>query len=147
MSDKQNIIETYYLTVYPVKVVVAIGEGLKKTINKRFIPLEEEYKDAVITYPKECDAATYMLRERGKYQLVSLIWAEDPKYFTGSKMAHEATHAALDIFSKIHAEVDMDNQEPFAYLVGAIMKMVNNTFYKFEDKNKCLSNGENNQRP
>lgn len=138
MSNEQNIIETYHLVVYPVKVVVAIGKDLKETINKRFVPLEEKYKDAVIFFPDTCDAATYMLRERSKYQLVSLIWAEEPEYFTGSKMAHEATHAALDIFSELHIDVDTNNQEPFAYLVGAIMKMVSTTFYKLADKKKCL---------
>ena len=34
------------------------------------------------------------------------------------QIAHEATHAALEIFKDCDCRIDYDNQEPFAYLVG-----------------------------
>lgn len=39
---------------------------------------------------------------------------------TVSTIAHESSHAAMDIFSYIGATVDLDNQEPYSYLVGWI---------------------------
>lgn len=35
-------------------------------------------------------------------------------------IAHEAVHAALEIFDYVDARIEYDNQEPFAYLVGWI---------------------------
>lgn len=130
----KSLIETYDLVVYPIKVAVAIGYGLKDIINKRYVSPDEEYKDAVIVYPKDCDACTYFLMDRKSECFISLIWAEEPAWFTGSKMSHEATHAALDIFKHIHADVDFDNQEPFAYLQGAIMRAISKTYFKVMDK-------------
>lgn len=37
---------------------------------------------------------------------------------TAQIIAHESTHAALEIFDTIGAEIDVKNQEPLAYLVG-----------------------------
>lgn len=39
---------------------------------------------------------------------------------TVPNIAHEAVHAALEIFDYIGAGADAKNQEPFAYLVGWI---------------------------
>lgn len=35
-------------------------------------------------------------------------------------IAHEAVHAALEIFDYVGARIEYDNQEPFSYLVGWI---------------------------
>lgn len=40
-------------------------------------------------------------------------------------IAHEATHAAMEIFEYIGARIDYENQEPFAYLVGWITECCN----------------------
>lgn len=131
-----NIIETYDPVVYPVKVVIAIGKRLEDTINKRYRTPDKDFENCIIVYPEDCDACTYFLKDRRTEGFVSLIWAEEPNWFTISKWAHEASHAALDIFKQIHAEVDKDNQEPFAYLVGAITKMIDSTFYRFKASEK-----------
>lgn len=44
---------------------------------------------------------------------------------TMENIAHEAVHAALDIFDYIGASIEHDNQEPFAYLVGWIADCCN----------------------
>ena len=48
-------------------------------------------------------------------------------------LAHEAVHVALETFRDIDAEVDLNNQEPFAYLVGWVTKQLYNALnYKRE---------------
>lgn len=44
---------------------------------------------------------------------------------TMENIAHEAVHAALDIFDYVEARISSDNQEPFAYLVGWIADCCN----------------------
>ena len=44
---------------------------------------------------------------------------------TMENIAHEAVHAALDIFDYVEARIASDNQEPFAYLVGWIADCCN----------------------
>lgn len=39
---------------------------------------------------------------------------------TAKNIAHESTHAALEIFAYVGARISYDNQEPYAYLVGWI---------------------------
>lgn len=49
-----------------------------------------------------------------------LIRFENKNALTVKNIAHEAVHAALDIFDYVDARISSDNQEPFAYLVGWI---------------------------
>ena len=42
------------------------------------------------------------------------------KSMTTAAMAHESVHAAMEISDYIGAKIDIQNQEPFAYLVGYI---------------------------
>ena len=41
---------------------------------------------------------------------------------TSYNIVHECIHAATGIFSYIGASVDVDNDEPFAYLVSWLVK-------------------------
>lgn len=47
-----------------------------------------------------------------------LIRFRSTKEMTPSIMAHESTHAAIEIFDYSQCCISHDNQEPFAYLVG-----------------------------
>lgn len=47
-----------------------------------------------------------------------LIRFRNKSEMTMENIAHEAAHAALEIFDYVNARIAYDNQEPFAYLVG-----------------------------
>ena len=49
-----------------------------------------------------------------------LIRFRNKSEMTMENIAHEAVHAALEIFDYVNARISSDNQEPFAYLVGWI---------------------------
>lgn len=51
-----------------------------------------------------------------------------------SNMAHEATHASIEIFDYVDGRISYDNQEPFAYLVGWVTEMMNMVKTKNYDK-------------
>ena len=49
-----------------------------------------------------------------------LIRFRSKSNMTAGVIAHESTHAALEIFDYVGARIEYNNQEPFAYLVGWI---------------------------
>lgn len=51
-----------------------------------------------------------------------LLRFESKESMTSWIIAHECIHAATGIFSYIGADVNVDNEEPFAYLVSWIIK-------------------------
>lgn len=53
-----------------------------------------------------------------------LIRFENHKAMTAANIAHEAVHAAMEIFGYVDAYPDLKNQEPFAYLVGWIVRCI-----------------------
>jgi hypothetical protein len=53
-------------------------------------------------------------------------------YISASVIAHESVHIANFIFKSIQADLDIDNDEPYAYLVGWIANEI--------DKVKDLNN-------
>lgn len=59
-----------------------------------------------------------MLKDTKK--LGELIWFPNETSIEQEKVTHESVHAAMDIFRDIGADVDIGNQEPFAYLAGWI---------------------------
>lgn len=54
-----------------------------------------------------------------------LIRFRSKKDMSAKNIAHESTHAALEIFDYVGALISSDNQEPFAYLVGWIADCIN----------------------
>lgn len=54
-----------------------------------------------------------------------LIRFKNKAAMTTKNIAHESVHAALEIFDYVNARISLDNQEPFAYLVGWIADCCN----------------------
>lgn len=70
---------------------------------------------------KNTDAETIICqRKKPDVRGGVLIRFENKAAMTTKTIAHEAVHAALDIFDYVDARISSDNQEPFAYLVGWI---------------------------
>lgn len=69
-----------------------------------------------------CDA--YVLR--GKNSIKLLIKPDA----TPMIIAHESVHICNFIFERIYAEVDINNDEPYAYLLGWVVEQITNILNK-----------------
>lgn len=67
-------------------------------------------------------AETYPVQQKEPLLGGVLIRFQDLKAMTPEIMAHEATHAAIEIFDYCNCRIDVENQEPFSYLMGWIVK-------------------------
>ena len=131
MVCDEGIIEEFDLVIYPLKLVVVIGE-LETAVNHFYIPRDRQYN--WLAPPRESAAATVSLieeRESGKYGL--MIWFSTVDDCTGSHICHECGHIALEIFKHIGAKLNYEDQEPFCYLLAAIFECSNETLYKYKD--------------
>lgn len=101
----------YDPAIYPRKLWVSVGASTKE-LSEMFMGIEDVDDTAIaVTYEtcrKEDNYAGVLVRFRNRTDI------------TPSVIAHEATHAALNIYEYVGAEVDTKNQEPFAYLLGWI---------------------------
>lgn len=122
-------IHEFDLYIYPRKIWVCIGgtiEGIKQHVRT----LERTELDFSQVAP--FDACTVACRSKASDKIGELIYFPDKRVMTFGIVAHEATHAALDVCADIDLRIDAANQEPFAYLVGyiadCIEKVKNNRF-------------------
>ena len=104
--------------IYPRKLWVSIGASTEE-LQERF-GKEDIKKDLDDSYYAE----TYSVQQKEPLLGGVLIRFQDLKAMTPENMAHEATHAALEIFDYCDCRIDVENQEPFAYLVGWIVKCI-----------------------
>ena len=125
--NRRGILQQFGLVLYPVDFVVVIGD-MEKEVNELYRPYEEDYKDARIVGPKTT-GTTYRTRERETDIPCILIWIRDKEEFTSSIVSHECAHAALEIWSYIGSDVSLDNQEPFCYLLGNLVRLATGCFY------------------
>lgn len=92
--------------IYPRMVWIMIGTETPECLQVEDMDdsnCEASVDDAI---RKEDMAFGFLLRFRSKKQM------------NHKTIAHESSHVAMMIFKAIGASVDLDNQEPFAYLVG-----------------------------
>ena len=104
--------------IYPRKLWVSVGastEELQERFGKEDI--KEDLDDSYY-------AETYSVQQKEPLLGGVLIRFQNLKAMTPENMAHEATHAALEIFDYCDCRIDVENQEPFAYLVGWIVKCI-----------------------
>lgn len=126
--NEKGILQQFNLVIYPIDFVVVIGD-MEDKVNALYQPYEEEYKDAHIA-PPSSTGATYRVKERSTGEACVLIWIGKKEEFTTSIVAHECTHAALEIWCYIRSEVSLTNQEPFAYLLGNLVRLAVGCFYE-----------------
>lgn len=104
-------------TIYPRRLWVVKGKGLKEHIIKEFISPDGSRLD--INDDNTAIMTTYgpiMHVKSGKYGV--LVWIKDTARSNTGVIAHESVHVATYIFNDIGAFLTPSNQEPFAYLVG-----------------------------
>lgn len=128
VQNKKGILQQFGLVIYPVDFVVVIGD-MEEEVNNLYQPYEEEYAQAKIGFPTST-GSTYRVKERATGIPCVLIWIGKKEEFTTSIVAHECTHASLEIWSYIKSEVSLSNQEPFAYLLGNLVRLAVGLFYE-----------------
>lgn len=126
-KKKEKALEAFDLTVYPLNFVVAIGD-MEDEVNEKYMPANPDYN--YIGGPNnDVDASTYPVKDKATGKRCVLVWFASAHEVTATNMAHECAHAAMEVFSYVEAKVDLRNQEPFAYLVGSLARMVAKVFY------------------
>ena len=128
VHNNKGIIKQFDLVIYPIDYVVVIGE-MENEVNKNYYPYEEEYKNAHIAPPSKT-GATYRVRERATDIPCVMIWIKEKENCTSSIIAHECGHAILELWSYIHSEVSLTNQEPFCYTLGNLVRLAVGCFYE-----------------
>lgn len=126
--NKRGILQQFELVVYPVDFVVVIGD-MEEDVNTLYQPFEKEYSEAHIAPPRST-GTTYRVKERATGISCVLIWVGKKEEFTTSIVAHECAHAAMEIWQYIGSEVSLENQEPFAYLIGNLVRLAVGCFYE-----------------
>ena len=130
--NEKGIIKQFDLVIYPLDFVVVIGADLVDEVDKEYKPFESKYSG--FNPPcKETPAATFNVIQKVTEKPCIMVWFNSLEDCKGSHFCHEVIHSALEIFKFIGAEVDVDNQEPFAYLSGNLFRLLNGAFYEFRD--------------
>lgn len=107
-----NKLHEFDLTPYPQKLWIAISTDKFEDLLKGAEDLEK-YHYADVGYVSDKNGmAGYLLR------------FENKKAMTMSNIAHEASHVAMDCLDYIGEEVNLKNQEYFAYLLGYIVECI-----------------------
>lgn len=119
MAKNKGYLVEFDPVIYPRLLWVVKG-GAFEEIQATFKPVSEE-RELEITYTnfgawecpveRKCDAC-----------LGVVVWF--PRKMKVGDMAHEATHAALDIFGDLGIDADRDNNEHLAYFIGWIVDCI-----------------------
>lgn len=129
--NERGILKQFSLVVYPIDIVVAIGD-VEEEVNKHYIPKDSEY-DYLAAPSNDVPAAVFMVEERETGAYCLMIWVPKTADCKGSYFCHESGHVALEIFKYIGAHIDYEDQEPFCYLLGTVFRLINGAFYEWKD--------------
>jgi hypothetical protein len=134
MKNSKAVINTYP-TIYLVDLAVANKHVTIKQLRELYSePNGEELED--VTNIGEC--VTMMVRNKKTNNLVSLVKyccdhnvkGTDKNTYLVKLCSHEASHVVLDIYNQIHSEVNLMDQEPFAYFLGWVTERIYETLRK-----------------
>ena len=104
--------------IYPRKLWVVKG-GDVDSLKDMFT--QTDGKELDFKEVSQCLAITCNVMMKDERRLLGeLIYFTSAKQMNAENISHESAHAAMDILGDIGAEVDIENQEPFAYLAGWI---------------------------
>lgn len=132
------MIDKYDLTIYPCNLWVCTDfEGAQRRFRY------EDNNKEIESLSDDCLAVTYgLLKEKRTKDLgFAVVVLSNLKNLGGSKIveiiSHEAIHVATRMFEWLGIKFDVDNDEPYAYLVGyitsCIWKTVSKIIYKEEN--------------
>lgn len=113
--EKQKIYE-FDQQIYPRKLWVTVGVP--------FEDLKDEFED-IDKMSKSVDASVdYTRKLKPEVMGGVLVRYLNTDAMTTKIITHESVHIAVGIFDYIGAPIDINHQEPFAYLCGWIAKCI-----------------------
>ena len=108
--------------IYPRKIWITY-DATAKELNEMFPDGDGEGKRFTDNDLESSYAITYSVGvKEPECQGGYLLRFESKGVMTSWNLAHESIHAATGIFRDIGASADVDNDEPFTYLVSWIVK-------------------------
>lgn len=110
MSESTHEIHEFDPLVYPRLLWVAVGVP-HEVIKEMFEDIEPMSEDANAQ-------VNYTRRLKPNVKGGVLVRFANRKAMSTSTIAHESAHIAVGIFNYIGAPIDINHQEPFAYLCG-----------------------------
>lgn len=120
MNKSEDNIFQIELDIYNIDIVVAVGSKAFERLNELYTPIDEEY-ERLKEPAEDTPACTWERMKDSIGNHAILVWFQDAyALHRPSYSSHEASHVAMYVWQHIGAKVDLDNQEPFAYLVGHI---------------------------
>ena len=124
---EDNIFEIE-LDIYNIDIVVAVGAQAFNRLNELYTPIDEKY-ECLEEPTANTPACTWERMKDSVGNAAILVWFQNAyalhrQYYS----SHEASHAAMYVWQHIDANVDLGNQEPFAYLVGYINEKFSDIF-------------------
>lgn len=103
--------------IYPRKLWVSV-EASTEELQERF------GKEDIKGFDDSYYAETMAVQQKEPLLGGVLVRFQDLKAMTPENIAHEASHAAIEIFDYCDCRIDVDNPEPFTYLVGWIVRCI-----------------------
>ena len=120
MNKLEDNIFQIELDIYNIDIVVAVGAKAFERLNELYTPIDEEY-ERLKEPAEDTPACTWERMKNSIGNRAILVWFQDAyALHHPSYSSHEASHAAMYVWQHIGAKVDLDNQEPFSYLIGYI---------------------------
>lgn len=111
--NKKSVLHEFDPLIYPRKLWVTIG-------TDKF----PDVFDEVCDWDESAYAITSNVHDKVNDRGGILIRFQNKSAMTADVITHEATHAAMEIFDYIGAQIDLKNQEVFSYLCGWIAKCI-----------------------
>lgn len=119
-KNKKTIIHEFDPCVYPRKMWVVKG-GTIAGIKERFDGIADTDEDV-----EDAGATTFRVNKKSNGKAGYLVWFPNASDINRIDwIAHESTHVALEFFRDTGCKVDVDNQEPLAYLVDWVTECIN----------------------
>lgn len=116
------------LKPFSSRLWVVVSNDCEKAAQK----LTDYFKDPFEWNSKDTLACTYTAKKIIKGHERNFVIIIFPASTEVPTMAHEAVHAANLAFSHAGAKLDVDNDEPQAYLVDFVVKQILKTFKKYD---------------
>lgn len=133
-----STVHSFNLGIYPRKIWVMISPSIEE-VNKLFSTIGN--KDVLIS--ENAIASTLHLQRKSNNHVGELIILYNLEEVTVGVMAHEATHAAINICNDLGINISVENQEPIAYLTQYITDFINKVVQKENDRQRSTSKGSN----
>ena len=117
-----NKIKGCPLLIYPRNIWVACGEEYRSELNKYFTSVDYSELENV----GYSGGVTMMVRSKYIVQEIGILIYFKNKNIPENYIVHECVHAAMDICGNLELEYSFLNQEPLAYLIDYIYRIVTN---------------------